>query len=126
MSTEQESSTRQFGKHLTVDAYGVDSKSLFSFDKVFEFLDFLPSKINMKKLTIPYVVKVNHRLKKESGISGFVMIYTSHISCHTWPFKNYLSIDVYSCKNFNEKNVINLIKKFWFPQTIKTQLIYRG
>lgn len=80
----------------------------------------------MKKLTIPYVVKVNHRLKKESGVSGFVMIYTSHISCHTWPFKNYLSIDVYSCKDFNEKNVINLIKKFWLPQTIKTQLIYRG
>ncbi|BCX15291.1 MAG: hypothetical protein KatS3mg097_183 [Candidatus Parcubacteria bacterium] len=126
MSKEQESSARQFGKHLTVDAYGVDAESLFSFDKVFEFLDFLPSKINMKKLTIPYVVKVNHRLKKESGVSGFVMIYTSHISCHTWPFKNYLSIDVYSCKDFNEKNVINLIKKFWLPQTIKTQLIYRG
>ena len=117
---------RQFGKHLIVDAYGTIPEVLFSFDKVFKFLNSLPQKIHMKKLTVPYVVQVDHRIKKESGISGFIMIYTSHISCHTWPLKQYISIDVYSCKDFEERKIINLIKNFWTPKKIKAKLIFRG
>lgn len=115
----------QFGKHLIFSGYGIKKSKLDEAEIVFDFLDKMPGKIGMKKLTIPYVVIARPKRKKEWGISGFVMIYTSHISCHTWPEKGYVSIDVYSCKNFNEKKLLNYLKKFWSPKETKTKLILR-
>jgi S-adenosylmethionine decarboxylase len=116
-----------FGKHLMIDAYGVNPQKLKSHKFVFDFLDELPSKIGMRKLTTPYVVFCESDDKKGTwGISGFVMIYESHISCHTWPEYGYVSMDVYSCRDFDEKKVIRLIKKYWGSKEIKTSLVIRG
>lgn len=117
---------KQFGKHLTFDAYGVSKNKLNKIEIVFNFLDSLPEKIGMRKLTTPYVVVAKPDKKEEWGISGFVMIYESHISCHTWPEKNYVSLDVYSCKDFDEKNVLKFLKEFWQPQKFKVNIIKRG
>ncbi len=31
------------------------------------------------------------------GITGFILLSTSHISIHTWPEHNYVAFDVFSC-----------------------------
>ena len=116
----------QFGKHLIFDGFGVNRDKLSSFDYVFNFLNKLPIKIKMKKLTTPYVVIANSKQKINWGISGFIMIQTSHISCHTWPEKNYLSIDVYSCKDFNEKKILDILKNYWQPKKIKWKVLSRN
>ncbi|MDP3947931.1 MAG: adenosylmethionine decarboxylase [bacterium] len=118
---------RVFGKHLTIDAYGISRKKLESHKGVFDLLNDLPAKLGMRKLTIPYVVFCEEDDKKgDWGLSGFVMIYESHISCHTWPELGYVSMDVYSCRDFDEKKTIALLKRHWGCREMKTEVIMRG
>lgn len=116
---------KQFGKHLIFDGFGVDRDKLNSFDYIFKFLDELPNKIKLKKLITPYVLIAKSKKKIEWGISGFVMIQTRHISCHTWPEKNYISIDIYSCKDFNEKEVLKILTSIWKPKKFKWKVLLR-
>lgn len=115
-----------FGKHLTFDAYGISKTKLSKAEIVFDLLNVLPARLKMKKLTTPYVVIARPERKSDWGISGFVMIYESHISCHTWPEKGYISMDVYSCKDFNEQQLLDFLKKFWRPKRVEVQTILRG
>ena len=117
---------RVTGKHITLDMYGVDKKRLRDYERVYNLLDKMPDKIGMRKLTTPYVVTCKSERTKDSGISGFVMIYESHISCHTWPEKGCVSMDVYSCNDFDEKKVTRFFKRVWRPKQTKVNLIIRG
>ncbi len=115
-----------FGKHLTVDMYGADEKLLSDSKGVFRFLNILPKKIGMRKLADPCVVVCKSEKYKESGIAAFVLLYESHISCHTWPEYRYVSIDVYSCRDFNEEKTMRYIKKFWKGERVKVKVSERG
>lgn len=48
--------------------------------------------------------------KDPGGLSGFVMIAESHISFHTFPNRGFVTIDVYTCKNDLDTEIIT--KKF--------------
>ena len=118
---------KTFGKHLTIDAHGINRKKLENHKEIFDLLDDLPAKFGMRKLTIPYVVFCEEGDKNgDWGISGFVMIYESHISCHTWPEIGYVSMDVYSCRDFDEKKIIAFLKNYWGCKDMKTKVIIRG
>lgn len=89
-----------FGVHLTIDGYGGDPELLDSQERVFDVLNSLPDKLNMRKIMKPHVVRAPGNDKKDpGGVSGFVMIAESHISIHTFPRRRFVSIDVYTCQN---------------------------
>lgn len=88
-----------FGSHWTLDGYRADRKSLNSMDLVFSALNDLPELLDMKKIITPYVIRFDGNDKKDAGgYSGFVMIAESHISIHTFPDRNFVTIDVYTCQ----------------------------
>jgi len=71
----------------------------------------LVKKINMNVLAGPYASKVSKKGNK--GLSGVVIIDTSHIAIHTWDESDpaLIQLDVYSCGDFNEKDICNTIMK---------------
>ena len=116
-----------FGKHLTLDAYNCDCAALNSMEEIFAFLDTLPEQIGMHKIITPYVIKcAGNDLKDCGGISGFVMIAESHISIHTFPAKKYLTMDLYSCKMFDHKKVIAIVKNIFKYKSLEKHIIKRG
>ena len=58
--------------------------------------------IDMKIVKGPYASYVNK--KGNRGVTGFVMIETSHIAIHIWdePDPALVQFDVYSCADFTE------------------------
>ena len=115
------------GKHLTIDAHGIPFERLRDARSIYNLLDDLPGMLGMRKLTSPQLAFVQQDDRKgDWGISGFVMIYESHISLHTWPETGYVSMDVYSCKDFDDKKVLQLMKDFWGATKINTHVIRRG
>ena len=100
---------REFGQHLTIDASSCNEKRLTDQGLVYDILSTLPKKLGMHKMTLPYAVKWLDPGATVPGISGFVMIAESHISIHTFPEKQYVFIDVFSCKLFDKK----IVEKFW-------------
>lgn len=106
------------GKHLILDCSG--AKKL-KFNDVYEILDALPAEIKMNKLCAPYVMK---GAEHNPGFTGFIVIEQSHISIHTFTKSDLISIDVYSCKDFNEKIVLTYLKNKKI-KIINSQLILR-
>lgn len=47
------------------------------------------------------------------GYTGFGILLESHISIHTYPENNCITIDFYSCKQLDEKCNNNFIKKYF-------------
>lgn len=41
----------------------------------------------------------------EGGVTGVCVLSTSHCSIHTWPLRPFFVMDVYSCRDFDDKAV---------------------
>lgn len=114
----------KLGKHLTLDCFGcgvLDNEEIIK-----EFLNDLPSKINMTKISELKIVNYEHQDKEKSGITGFILIAESHISIHTYPKKDYMAIDIFSCKDFDESKVIDFIKEKFKVKNVIKNVISRG
>jgi len=96
-----------FGLHLTLDGYDCPKERLINLDLVYRFLDTCPDLIYMTKIMPPYAFKYQGKVADDWGLSGFVLIAESHISVHTFPDRNYLSLDIFSCKKFDIEETIS-------------------
>src|SRR5574343_706393 len=97
-----------YGTHLTLDGNGGSRMALFDLALIYRFLDELPAIIGMTRIMPPYVFRYKAPAATDSGISGVVLIAESHISIHTYPWHHYLSMDVFSCKDFDEGKAVDL------------------
>jgi S-adenosylmethionine decarboxylase len=107
-----------------LDGYGADPRKLDDASLLFETLDALPELIGMRKLGSPVLARVKD--PEGYGISGIIMIHESHISLHTYPKKEFLSMDVYSCKGFDAEHVIEEIKRRYGVHDAEVNLVERA
>ncbi|MFA5080190.1 MAG: S-adenosylmethionine decarboxylase [Candidatus Paceibacterota bacterium] len=118
-----------FGEHFMLDGYNGNFKKLNDKNLVLDCLNELPSLIQMSKLAEPevYFAPDNIGTKDSGGWSGFVVINESHISIHTFPYKGFISIDVYTCRNGMNVNFISkyFIEKFELKET-EINFVKRG
>jgi len=117
---------REFGQHLTIDASFCNRKKLTDQSLVYDILNNLPKKLGMIKMTLPHVVKWMDPGATINGVSGFVMIAESHISIHTFPEKDYVFIDVFSCKGFDVDSAVKLLVNVFGAKKHTEKVINRG
>lgn len=110
------------GPHLMLDCFGC--KNLNNFELVHSFLDELPGLIGMHKLAPPYIIKQNK--PNDQGVTGVVILEESHSSIHTFAQTGLITIDVYSCKDFDPKIVIGFVKEKFTPEKIDINFVQRG
>jgi S-adenosylmethionine decarboxylase len=115
-----------FGLHLTLDGYGGSDEKLANLDAIYEFLDRCPEVIQMTKIMPPYVFKYHGKVPEDWGVSGFVLIAESHISIHTFPDRAYLSLDIFSCKNFDYQKALAYVIEFFGLARHELNLFDRG
>jgi len=115
-----------FGQHLMVDGYGSDRDKLTDINYIYDFLSNYPSEIEMTKIMPPYVFRYSGVRPEDWGISGFVLIAESHISIHTFPEKRYLSLDIFSCKEFDGQKAIEDVKRLFSLEKIEIRNLERG
>tara|TARA_Y100001970_G_scaffold138408_1_gene170304 strand:- start:7663 stop:8049 length:387 start_codon:yes stop_codon:yes gene_type:complete len=95
-------------KHLILK--GSMARTL-TIDEVKNIIDDLVDKLNMKYVkTMPTNPMVAYEPNENCGVTGVGIITTSHIIIHTWDDTKYFQADIYSCKDFNASQVINLLK----------------
>ena len=82
----------------------------------------LPSRIDMRILDGPHIIQ---GIPENPGYTGIEVIDKSHIAIHTFTENNTISIDVYSCKPFNAKKVVEYIKNRIEFKEITTRTITR-
>lgn len=55
---------------------------------------------------------IKNRDTNQGGVSAITVWLESHASLHSWPDQNYISIDLYSCKEFDVSPVIKFTNEY--------------
>jgi S-adenosylmethionine/arginine decarboxylase-like enzyme len=79
-------------------------------------------KIDMEILGGPFIYRSD--VLGNEGLTAITAITTSHIVVHTWD-TGLVQIDVYSCKDFNIKDITNILQTMSIVN-IKTKLLDRS
>ena len=112
--------------HLIIDGFGGNVEKMWDQGLVHRFLIEYPSALGMTRITEPRVLEYNGPHPGDAGVSGFVIIAESHISIHTFPRRNYVNIDIFSCKSFDNSQALEDAKRLFDLADVKTWLLDRG
>lgn len=91
----------EFGPHLMLDCTGCNPEKIGDLQLIWDFLNQLPAKIGMTKITQPYVFPYEGLIPEDRGVTGMVIIAESHLTFHSFVDKDYFFFDLFSCKNFD-------------------------
>ena len=116
-----------FGPHLLLEAYGSPKEKLSDIGMISDLLDTYPEKLEMTKIMPPYVFKYDGGAVKEDwGISGVVLIAESHIALHTFPEKEFFTLDIFSCKEFDVRSAVDIALDILLPVHFDETVLTRG
>ena len=119
-----EEKTKIYGLHLMLDGYGANRDKLADVGLLYKTLNQLPDRIDMHKIGFPHIIQFTEG--DIAGISGFIFVVESHISIHTYANKGFISMDAYSCKHFDHKEVLKHIRDVYDIQEMEEYIIERG
>jgi len=86
----------------------------------------MSDKLGMTKMILPQVVKWRDPGATIDGISGLVMIAESHVSIHTFPEKDYVFMDIFSCRGFDADKATELLTKVFGSKKFTKKVVKRG
>lgn len=115
-----------FGPHLILEAYGCPKAPLADLSLISETLDAYPAQLDMTKIMPPYVFKYQGTVPEDWGVSGVVLIAESHISIHTFPDKGFVTLDIFSCRDFDVDLAIEYFSSIFKPKSHEKQVLMRG
>jgi len=115
-----------FGPHLILEAYGSPKDSLADMGVLSSVLDAYPAKLDMTKIMPPYVFTYHGTVEDDWGVSGIVLIAESHISIHTFPDKGFVTLDIFSCRDFDVDAAIDYFCEKFKPESFDKQILMRG
>ena len=115
------------GTHIIVDAYDISDQTFVIINKDYEQFDTHISNLICKhNMTI--LNKQKHVFDSEYN-GAFTYLYLlseSHVSFHSWPEKNYIAIDVFTCGDCNTEKLVKDIIDYINCPRFDIQIIHRG
>jgi S-adenosylmethionine/arginine decarboxylase-like enzyme len=111
-----------WGYHLMLDMSGCN-EYINEPDRVKKFLTLLVDRLQMHPLGKPIVVYVD--TPEGKGVSAVQIITTSTITFHGDADGNCVYLDVFSCKEYREEDVIELVNICFEPKAIRKNWLYR-
>lgn len=113
-----------YRQRLIIEAkYKVDiSKKMIN-----SFLIDFAKLIKMTSLQEPFIFspnKTNHPI--HHGIAGFIPWAESGCAIYTWDKLKFLSVEIYTCKNFDVSKAVNFVKEYFHCKKIVFQELTHG
>jgi S-adenosylmethionine decarboxylase len=116
-----------WGYQLIIDCFGCEHDACCNLDRGYEFLDRIVQHLRMTKQTQPYIFKTCEvAFPGKPGYSGWIPIIESGIQIHTSANNRFISVDVYSCRAFDQREVVDFVKKWFEPTHVDTAFFLRG
>lgn len=120
-----------FGKSLLIDLYDCEA-NLDDLELIYRFLEELVVRLGMQAFS-PAIVfhgpkdkNGNEIYPDKAGVSGVVFLITSSIVIHTIIPNKFVSIDVYSCNDFNINETREYIKSVFKSSRLDEEVVIRG
>jgi S-adenosylmethionine/arginine decarboxylase-like enzyme len=114
-----------YGKELILDLINCDPKIIRSKKKILEYSTRLCNLIKVKKYGKPIVERFALHLDHAAGYSLVQLIESSLVSGHFSELWNRAFINIFSCKDFDDKKVVVFTKKLFNAKKIKKRILIR-
>lgn len=115
-----------YGRHVKYVCEGASEAELRSRNGILAFLSRLCEAIGMRPLDDPKVFEVEECVEKlgdpqedEGGLSGLLVLSTSHIALHGWPLRKLLIVDVFSCRDFDPELPAAFLEEWFEPTEVR-------
>ncbi len=109
------------GIHIIADLYGVDEELISTSENVIALIEEAVKVGNLSKISSDYYQF------QPRGVSGIVLLAESHLSFHTWPEHNLVTLDIYTCgEPQHADNAFNYIVRKLAPTSIEYKKLTRG
>src|SRR5256714_11053493 len=112
--------------HVMLDLYGCPPELLADEAFLRQVLDNYPARIAMEKVSPVELRYIETSNPLDDGYSGFVIIATSHVSLHAWPPYRMINIDIFSCNEFDEAEVVTFARDMFETNDIEVQSVKRA
>lgn len=107
------------GRHVLADLWGVDRMGDLEFIQ-----KTLEDSANIAGATILH--SYYHPFGEGMGVSGVTVLSESHISIHTWPEREFASLDIFMCGACDPMVALAHIEKMFQPSRTEHSLYQRG
>jgi S-adenosylmethionine decarboxylase len=126
-NTQETKKRTPFGYELLLDLYGCKIGACDDLSLCYQFLDQVVEYLGMEKQAPPNIFFTDgKRFPDKAGLSGWAPLVESSVVIHTLSVKNYISIDVYCCREFDIEKAKSFCRRFFTPKRMDAQFILRG
>jgi S-adenosylmethionine decarboxylase proenzyme len=108
------------GHHLLLELFDCDKSVIDDVDRVRAGLLAAAAAVGAKPVAESW-----HRFSPQ-GVTAFLLIAESHLSCHTWPENGYVAMDVYTCGDLDPNAAIAAVSSAFGAKRCLSQDIVRG
>ena len=116
-----------FGYQLVLDLYDCKPGVCDDISLCYRFLDEIVGHLAMEKQAPPNIFRSDaKRFPDKAGLSGWVPLIESSIVIHTLTLKNFISLDIYCCKEFDTQKAKRFVKSYFAPKRIDERFLERG
>jgi S-adenosylmethionine decarboxylase len=113
-------------QHVMIDLYGCRPELLANEALLRQVLDQYPDRIGMEKVSPVFLKDIQTSSPLDDGLSGFVIIATSHISLHAWPCYGMVNLDVFSCEPFSPDAVVGFARQMFGAKDVELHVVERA
>ena len=98
------SNSTSSGKHLICDIKNIKNKTLMGdLEQLKTLMNDICAKNNYS------ILQTSHHRFEPEGFSILFLLSESHMSIHTFPEKNYIAFDLYTCRTYADNQIYNTI-----------------
>lgn len=109
-------------QHLIIDLYHCQQVDLENASLLRTLLECLPDEIRMQRVSPVTLEYIETSDPQDVGLSGFVIIATSHISLHAWPSYGMVNLDLFSCEPFDTHKTIQYVQETFHVHDEETEV----
>jgi S-adenosylmethionine decarboxylase len=121
-----EKHVKPFGYSYLLDIYGVSAQKCDDIGLCYNYLDKLVDSLGMHKQAPPFIFRSPEGYGNSGGLSGWCALIESNLSIHTMSKTGFISIDVYSCREFDTNGVAEFTHEFFDFKDLEEKFITRG
>ena len=113
-------------QHVMIDIYECDATLLADEHLLHSVLHDYPDVIGMERVSEVMLRDIKTSDPLDDGMSGFVIIATSHVSLHAWPPYGMVNLDIFSCEPFEIETVVRFAKQRFQTEQVEVHVVERA
>lgn len=116
-----------FGFQLLLDLYECKRGACNDLGLCYEFLEQIVTILKVTPQSPPFLFRTDgKRFPDKAGLSGWIPLVESGVQIHTLTSKNFISVDIYSCQQFENEPLETFVQSYFAPRRIDAQFLERG